>query len=156
MLFVLLVTSCQLLKTTTNKAKALAQCKFELVDVHKKGSFTENTSNIWNYVITFKIAGINPTSENITLGGYKSDLYANAKWIGNIATDTNIVLKRNDTTTIFAKTIISPGGVIGILLKKLFDRPIEYKIKGTFYLTLGNFTYPIECELIKFAETPNK
>lgn len=150
------VNSCQVLKNTANKAKAITQCKFELIDVHKKISFTEKTNNLWNYVITLDIAGTNPTVENITLGEYRLDLYANDKWIANIATKTPIALKPNSKTQIEAKTIISPNGALSIFLKKLFDKPIEYKVQGTFYLNLNGFVFPLELQLFKYVENPNK
>lgn len=154
-LFFLSFNSCTLLKSSANKAKALAQCKFELVSVDKKVSFTEATSNIWNYVIQLHIAGINPSSENISLGGYRLDLYANDKWISDISTQVPIALKAHGTTMIVAKTVISPSGVFSIFWKKLLNKKIEYKIKGTFFLKLGNFTLPMEVQLVKIVDNPN-
>ena len=153
---ILCFTGCQLLKTFSNKAIALTQCKIELVEVEKGISFTEYTSNLWNYVIEITFAAINPTVENITLGGYKLDLYANEKFISKITTEKAIELKANKTTNIVVKTILSPSGVIGIVFKKIFDIPIEYKINGTFYLSLGDFTFPLETTLIKYKDHPNK
>ncbi len=151
---VIFCNSCQLLRDTADKANALAQCKFELTGVHKKVSFTENTNNLWNYVITLDFSAINPTPENITLGEYRLDLYANDKWISDISTKIPICLKPNGTTLIEAKTIISPNGVLSIFFKKLFDRPIEYKVSGTFYLNLKGFTLPLQLQLIKYVENP--
>lgn len=152
---IIFFNSCELLRETTDKAKALSQCKFEIISVEKKVSFAEQTSNIWNYVIRLDIAGINPSSENIILGGYKLDLYANDKWISDIATQAPIALKANCTTTIIAKTIFSPSGALSIFWKKLFNKRIEYKIKGTFFLKLGNFSLPIEVQLLKVVDNPN-
>ncbi len=128
------------------------QCSFELRDVHKKISFTENTNNLFNYVVTLDIAGINPTVENIKLGEYKFDLFANDKWIGNVASTVPIDLFPNSTTMIEEKIIISPRGVIGILFKKLFDISIEYKLVGTFYLNLKGFIFPLQVNLLKFID----
>ena len=159
LLFLFLISSfysCQLLKNTAAKVKALSQCKFELTDVHKKISFTENTNNLWNYVITLDITASNPTVENIILGEYRLDLYANDKWIAAITTKTPIALNPNSKTLIEAKTIISPSGALSIFLKKLFEKSIEYKVQGTFYLNLKGFIFPLKIQLFKYVENPNK
>ena len=148
----LFCNSCKLLQRTADKAKALAQCSFKLKDVHKKISFKEKTNNLFNYVVTLDIAGINPTKENIKLGEYKLDLYANGKWIGDVASTVPIALRPYDTTMIEEKIIISPRGAIGILFKKLFDISIEYKLCGTFYLNLKGFIFPLQADLIKFVD----
>ncbi|MCX6325031.1 MAG: LEA type 2 family protein [Bacteroidia bacterium] len=152
---VLLLPGCQIFNKIGDKAKVLIKCKFELVKVDKKVSFAEKTSNIWNYVIQIDIAGTNPNSENITLGGYKLALYANNKWISDIATQVPISLKANATTIITLKTIISPSGVLGVFWKKLIKKKIEYKIKGTFFLRLENISVPIEVQLFKIVDNPN-
>jgi len=148
----LLCNSCKLLQSTADKAKALVQCSFELKDVHKKISFKEQTNNLFNYVVTLDIAGINPTVENIKLGEYKFDLFANDKWIGNVASTVPIDLLPNSTSMIEAKIIISPSGAIGILFKKLFEISIEYKLVGTFYLNLKGFVFPLQVNLLKFVD----
>lgn len=144
--------SCKVLQRTADKAEALARCKFELKDVRKKISFTEQTNNLFNYVVTLDIAGINPTVENIKLGEYRFDLYANDKWIGGVASKIPIDLTPNATTMIEEKIIISPSGAIGVLFKKLFDIPIEYKLVGTFYLNLKGFVFPLQVNLLKFVD----
>lgn len=80
LLILILFAKCSILKSTANKAEALTQCKFELKNVEKKVSFKEHIGNIWNYVITIHVSGINPTKENISLGNYRLDLFANARW----------------------------------------------------------------------------
>lgn len=154
--FLIFFSGCQLIKSTANKVEALTQCTFELADVHKKVSFIENTRNIWNYVIEADINAINPTSETITLGSYELDLYANNKYLSNIATQTPIVLNSNATTTITIKTVISPIGVLRVFLKKLFNKPVEYKINGIFVLQLREFSIPIKCQLVKFVDEPRE
>ena len=156
LLIVLLnLSGCSFFKNTYNKARALRQCSFELVDVTKKVSFVENTSNIWNYVIDITIHATNNSMENISLGRYQLDLYANDKWLSKIETDISIRLEALNTTPIHIKAIIKPSGVIGILLKKLFKVPIEYKINGIFFLSIGDVTIPIEKQLIKYIDSPN-
>lgn len=147
--------SCQLLRRTADKAKALSQCKFELQKVDKKVSFTQHTGNIWNYVITAHIAGINQSVENISLGSYRLDLYANDKWVTDIATQTPIALKPHETTMIEAKAIFSPSGAWSIFWKKLTNQKIEYRIKGTFYLSIGSFNYPFAIDLVRWEDNPN-
>ena len=153
-ILLILLSGCSLLKTPISKAKALSMCTFELIDVNKKISFTERTSNIWNYVIEVTIHAANNSSENISLGRYQFDLYANEKLLSKIETNVPISLKASSTTSIIAKTVVSPSGTLGVFLKKLFDLPIEYKINGTFFLTIGNFTIPLERQLIKFVDKP--
>jgi LEA14-like dessication related protein len=152
---VLLLTGCQIFKKIGDKAKVLIKCKFELVKVDKKVSFAEKTTNIWNYVIQIDIAGTNPNSENIALGGYKLALYVNNKWISDIATQVPLSLKANATTIISLKTIISPSGVLGVFWKKLIKKKIEYKIKGTLFLKIENIIVPIQIQLYKIVENPN-
>ena len=146
------LTGCKLLKNTADRLEALSQCKFELIDIRKKISFTEQTNNLFNYVVTLEIAGINPTIENIKLGQYRFDLYANDKWIGEITSKVPIDLLHNSTTIIEEKIIISPRGAIGVMYKKLFDIPIQYKLTGTFYLNLKGFILPVQVNLLKFVD----
>lgn len=148
-------TGCKLLKKTADKAKALSQCKFELKKVDKKISFTQHVGNIWNYVITVHVAGINPTSENISLGSYRLDLYANDKLVTDMATQDPIALIPHDTTMIDMKAIIAPSGVWTIFWKNLMHKKIEYRIRGTFYLRLGNFSYPFAIDLARWEENEN-
>ena len=155
LLIFLLLNSCQVIKKSAHKVKVLSHCKFDLVSVDKKVSFTQHVGNIWNYVIELKIGATNPDSENVRLGGYKLDLYANGKWVSNIATQQSIILKAQETTIINAKTIIAPSGVWSIFWKKLTNQKIEYKVAGTFYLRIGIFTFPIKVMLFKVVDNPN-
>jgi hypothetical protein len=149
------LVNCQLLKSSTEKIKSLSSCKFDLVKVDKKVSFTEKTSNLWNYVIKLNIEAINPSNENITIGSYKLALFANDKWLSNIITEEPIRLTPNDTSIIIAKTIISPSVVLSVFWKNLMNEKIEYKINGTFYLKLGEFSYPFELTLLRVVENEN-
>ncbi|MEI7801711.1 MAG: LEA type 2 family protein [Bacteroidota bacterium] len=153
-LFVVFV-GCGVIKKSSHKIKALSKCKFELIAVDKKVSFTQHVGNIWNYVIEIKIGAINPNSEDISLSGYKFDLYANDKLVSNISTEEHLILKADTTTIINAKTIISPSGVWSIFWKNLMNKKIEYKIAGTFYLRIGIFYLPIQVNLIKIVDNPN-
>lgn len=148
--------SCQLIKNTASKAEAISRCKFDLVQVKKKVSFTEHTSNLWNYVIELDIACRNPSNETIILGGCQLDLFANSKWIGDVQTPIPISLKSNTITNIKAKTIISPSGVFGILFKKFLGEEITYTLSGTFNLKLGDFTFPLKVELLKVVDHNNQ
>jgi len=148
--------SCQLIKNTASKAEAISRCKFDLIQVKKKVSFTEYTSNLWNYVIELDIACRNPSNETIVLGGYQLDLFANGKWIGNVQTPIPLSLKSNAINNINAKTIISPSGVLGILFKNFLGEEITYTLNGTFNLKLGDFTYPLKVQLLKVVDHNNQ
>lgn len=153
--FFIFASSCGLLRRSADKAKALSKCKFELIKVDKKISFTQNVGNIWNYVITAHIAAINPSKENISLGSYSLKLYANDKWVTDITTQTAIIIKPEGTTPIDVKAIIAPNGAWQIFWKKLLNKKIEYRIKGTFYLRLGAISYPFEVNLVRWEDNPN-
>lgn len=155
LIFLFLFSSCKIFKNSTHKIKALSKCKFELVEVNKKVSFTQNVGNIWNYVIEIKIGATNPNTEDISVSGYKLDLYANEKLVSNISTQEHLILKADATTIINAKTIISPSGVWSIFWKKLMNKKIEYKVAGTFYLRIGIFYFPIRVNLFKVMDNPN-
>lgn len=98
---------------------------------------------------------MNPNAEDISIGGYKLDLYANDKWVSNISTQQYIVLIANETIIINAKTIISPSGVWSIFWKKLLNKKMEYKVAGTFYLRIGIFTFPVKVNIFKIVDNPN-
>jgi len=151
-LFIITLSNgCTVMKNVGAKACAIIQCSIELENIKKYISFTEPTKNLFNYVIEINFIGKNPTIQNISLGRYKFDLYANGKYLSSFDTQIPIRLDANSNTPIQAKILISPETTIGILFKNLFDIPIEYKVNGTFYLSIGNFTLPIERELIKFV-----
>lgn len=151
-LFINTLHGCTVMKDVGNKAMAIIQCSIELDNIQKYISFKENSPNLFNYVIEINFIGKNPTQYNISLGRYRFDLYANGKYLSSYDTQTPIQFNAQTHTPIQTKLLIAPGTTIGVLLKKLFDVPIEFKIKGTFYLKIGNFTMPIERELIKFVE----
>ncbi len=154
-LLLISLSNCKFLQKTADKAKALSQCKFELKKVDKKVSFTQNVGNVWNYVITAHIAGINPTKEQIGLGRYSLKLFANDKWVTDINSPSSIILIPENTTDIQIKAIIAPNGAWEIFWKKLWNKKIEYRIQGTFYLRLGTFTYPFAIDLVRWEDNPN-
>ena len=155
LIFLFHLSSCKVFKNSAHKLKALSKCKFELLGVDKKISFTQHVGNIWNYVIEIKIGATNPNAEDISVSGYKLDLYANDKLVSNISTEEHLVLKANETTIINAKTIIAPSGVWSIFWKKLMNKKIEYKVDGTFYFRIGIFYLPIRVTLFKVVDNPN-
>lgn len=153
------LNSCSFLKQTKLDLKdkssqflAITSCKFELTDVHKYVSFTQNTSNIWNYVVDFVITIDNPSKHQINLGRYSLDVFVNEKWLCDIQMNDEIILKPEKSTTLNTKAILSPNDAAGLLFKKLFDKKIEYRINGTFYLRIGQFEIPFTKELVKFTD----
>jgi len=143
----LLLSSCTFFKNLSSRALAVTQCSIELENVTHKISFKEKTSNIFNYVISVNLIGKNPTDVDVSLGRYKLDLYANDKYITSFTTDTPIKLSANSNTRIPVKLIVAPGTTAGLIFKKLIGKPIEYKVNGTFYLSLGAYTISIERQL---------
>ena len=152
LLFSFTFTSCKLLKQTAAKAKALTQCRFDVVNVKQKVTLRENTRNFWNYVITINIDATNPTIEKINLGGYALDLYADGKWVGVIKTPVNIALTPTAVTHIPIKTVIAPNGAMSIIWKKLWNKKIQYRIKGTFTVKLGPAVLAIPMDVAKFSD----
>ena len=146
-------TGCKFLKESA--AKALSQCKFVLTKVDKQISFNEHVGNLWNYIITVHIAGTNPTSENISLGSYKLDLFVNDKLFTQMVTQDSIALTPHATTMIDIKAVFSPSGAWIVFWRNLLHKKIVYRIRGTFYLRLGNFIYPFAINLARWEENEN-
>lgn len=149
------VMGCSVLQDKMTNVKNLAECKFEFADVEKKVSFRENTNNFWNYVITLRFNGNNPNTDDVKIGNYKLDLYVNGKLLTQISSPSRFILTAERTTPFEIKAIIAPTAALGLFWKKLQNQRIEYQVRGTFYLALGVFQFPINLNLFKYVENGN-
>lgn len=146
---------CSVLRDKMTNVKNLASCKFEIADVDKRVSFRENTNNLWNYVITLKFDGNNPNTEDVKIGNYKLDLFVNGKLLTQLTSPSRFILTAERSTPFEIKAIIAPNAALGLFWKKLQNQRIEYQVRGTFYLALGAFQFPINLNLFKYVENGN-
>lgn len=152
LLLIHVLLGCSVLQDKMTNVKNLASCKFEIADVDKGVSFRENTNNLWNYVITLKFNGNNPNTEDVKIGNYKLDLFVNGKLLTQLTSPSRFILTAERSTPFEIKAIIAPNAALILFWKKLRKQRIEYQVRGTFYLSLGIFQYPINLNLFKYVE----
>jgi len=149
---IFIISGCATFKQQLKNIRGLSKCDFELDNIDKYISFKEHNGNIWNYVVSIDFNGMNPNDAQVKIANYKLELFVNDNHLTDLKSSDEILLAANETTTFNIKAVIAPSNALDILWKKLRNKRIEYRVRGTFLLKIGKISKPISLNLFKYVE----